>query len=315
MIECLFGRKGKRIMDFRKYQHIERFGTDEVDGIEFGKCFIFYKIDGTNSSVWLDNKGNLKAGSRNRELTLENDNAGFYNTIINNINIKSYMSKHPTHRLFGEWLVPHSLKTYRRDAWRKFYIFDVCIDNEDGLEYIPYDIYKPMLEEFSLNYIPPLAIINNPTYESLIKCLEKTGQFLIEDGKGNGEGIVIKNYDFYNKFKRQTWAKIVANEFKEKHHKEMGCPEFSAEQMIEEKIVDKYCTDAFIEKEHYKIINEQQGWQSKYIPMLLGRVFSELIKEESWNIVKEFKYPKINYKTLNALVIQKVKQVKREIFS
>lgn len=303
-------------MGFRKYQHIERFGTDEVDGIEFGRCYIFYKIDGTNSSVWLDNDSNLKAGSRNRELTLENDNAGFYNTIIQNKNIKDYLIKHPTHRLFGEWLVPHSLKTYRQDAWRKFYIFDVCIDNDDdGLEYIPYDIYKPMLEEFSLNYIPPLAIINNPTYESLIKCLEKTGQFLIEDGKGNGEGIVIKNYDFYNKFKRQTWAKIVSNEFKEKHHKEMGCPEFSAEQMIEEKIVDKYCTDAFIEKEHYKIINEQQGWQSKYIPMLLGRVFSELIKEESWNIVKEFKYPKINYKTLNALVIQKVKQVKREIFS
>jgi len=34
-------------MEFRKYQHIERFGTDEVDGIEFGKCYIFYKIDGT----------------------------------------------------------------------------------------------------------------------------------------------------------------------------------------------------------------------------------------------------------------------------
>ena len=66
-------------MEFRKYQHIERFGTDEVDGIEFGKCYIFYKIDGTNGSVWLDNDGNLKAGSRNRELTLENDNARFYN--------------------------------------------------------------------------------------------------------------------------------------------------------------------------------------------------------------------------------------------
>lgn len=303
-------------MNFKKYQHIERFGTDEVEGIEFGKCYIFYKIDGTNSSVWLDNDGNLKAGSRNRELTLENDNAGFYNDIIKNDKIISYLNKHPTHRLYGEWLVPHTLKTYRADAWRKFYIFDVCIDKEDdSVEYIPYDIYKTLLDEFEIDYIPPLAIITNPTYESLIKCLDKTGQFLVEDGKGIGEGIVIKNYDFYNKFKRQTWAKIVSNEFKEKHHKEMGCPEFSAEQMIEEKIVDKYCTEAFIEKEYSKIVNEQQGWQSKYIPMLLGRVFSELIKEESWNIVKEFKYPKINFKTLNALVIQKIKQVKREIFS
>lgn len=303
-------------MEFRKYQHIERFGTDEVDGIEFGKCYIFYKIDGTNASVWLDKEGKVKAGSRNRELTLENDNAGFYNAIINDERIINYLNKHPSHRLFGEWLVPHTLKTYRQDAWRKFYIFDVCLDKDDGsLEYIPYDIYKPLLEEFNLDYIPPLAIITNPTYESLIKCLEKTGQFLVEDGKGIGEGIVIKNYDFYNKYKRQIWAKIVCNEFKEKHHKEMGCPEFKAEKLIEEKIVDDFCTETFIEKEYAKIVTEQNGWQSKYIPMLLGRVFSELIKEESWNIVKKYKNPKIDYKTLNALVIKKIKEIKKEVFA
>ena len=303
-------------MEFRKYQHLERYGTDEVDGIEFGKCYIFYKIDGTNGSAWLDKEGNLKTGSRNRELTLENDNAGFYNKIIEDENIKSYLQKHPTHRLFGEFLVPHTLKTYRQDAWRKFYIFDVCIDKEDGsLEYIPYDIYKPMLEEFDLDYIPPLGIIFNPTYESLIKCLEKTGQFLIEDGKGSGEGIVVKNYDFYNKYKRQTWAKIVTNEFKEKHIKEMGSPEFKPEQMIEEKIVDDFLTEAFIEKEYAKIITENDGWKSSYIPMLLGRVFSELIKEESWSIIKKYKNPRIDFKTLNSLVIQKIKIVKKDVFA
>lgn len=58
-------------MEFNKYQHIERFGTDEVENIEFGRCFIFYKIDGTNGQVYLDADGNIKAGSRNRVLTLE----------------------------------------------------------------------------------------------------------------------------------------------------------------------------------------------------------------------------------------------------
>ena len=46
--------------------------------------------------------------------------------------------------------------------------------------------------------------------------------FLIEDGKGAGEGIVIKNYDFRNRYNRNTFAKIVTSEFKEKHAKEMG---------------------------------------------------------------------------------------------
>ena len=97
-------------MEFRKYQHIERFGTTEVEGIEIGTCYVFPKIDGTNSSVWL-NDGVVCAGSRNRQLTLEKDNAGFYAAISKDERIKAYLEKHPTHRLFGEWLVPHSLKT------------------------------------------------------------------------------------------------------------------------------------------------------------------------------------------------------------
>ena len=149
-------------MEFRKYQHIERLGTDGVNGIELGICYVFPKIDGTNSSVWLNND-EICAGSRTRQLTLPNDNAGFLGEIKDNNGIKAYLSKHPTHRLFGEWLVPHSLKTYREDAWRKFYIFDVCVDKEgsEDLEYIPYDIYQTMLEEFNLDYLAPIAIIKN----------------------------------------------------------------------------------------------------------------------------------------------------------
>jgi hypothetical protein len=302
-------------MEFKKYQHVERIGKDEVDGIEVGECWIFPKIDGTNGSIYLDTEGNIKAGSRNRELTPENDNAGFYNWVLGNKNIKDYLQKHPTHRLFGEFLVPHTLRTYRDNTWRRFYIFDVCTDKEGGgLEYIPYSIYQPLLEEFNLDYIPPIARIKNPTYENFINCLEQNN-FLIQDGKGVGEGIVIKNYNFYNKYKRQVWAKIVANEFKEKHSKGMGCPEVNAQRMVEEKIVDEFCTVAFVEKEFAKIVNEKCGWKSEYILMLFGRVFHELVKEEIWNIVKKYKNPKIDFKTLNAMVIRKIKEVKCDLFA
>ena len=45
--------------DFIKYQHIERWGMDEVEGIEIGTCHVFPKLDGTNASVYLDNDGCL----------------------------------------------------------------------------------------------------------------------------------------------------------------------------------------------------------------------------------------------------------------
>lgn len=301
-------------MEFKKYQHLERFGNDEVEGIELGKLYIFPKLDGTNAQVWLDDEGNIKAGSRNRELTLERDNAGFYKFVLENENIKKYLEKHPTHRLYGEFLVPHSLKTYREDAWRRFYIFDVCLDKEDGsVEYIPYDIYKPLVEEFGLDYIPPIVTMTNGSYEYFIRTLDNN-TFMIQDGKGVGEGIVIKNYDYYNKYKRQIWAKIVTNEFKEIHKREMGVNNIKTEKVIEQEIVDDYCTAAFIEKEYSKILNETGEWDNRKIPMLLGRVFSELVKEETWNIIKKYKNPTINYKTLNALVINKIKVVKSDIF-
>ena len=81
-------------MEFRKYQHVEKFGNTEVKDIEIGECLVFPKIDGTNSSVWLEDEGNLKAGSRTRELTLEKDNAGFYKyALFGNPNIENYLKK------------------------------------------------------------------------------------------------------------------------------------------------------------------------------------------------------------------------------
>lgn len=294
-------------MEFQKYQHIERFGTDEVEGIEIGECYVFPKIDGTNSSVWLED-GEIKAGSRNRELTLDKDNAGFYNAIIKDDKIKAFLETYPHLRLYGEWLVPHSLKTYRDDAWRKFYVFDVYLRDMA----MHYEIYKTKLEEYGIDYIMPIRIIRNGGYEDFVKCLDQNN-FLIKDGQGAGEGIVIKNYPYQNKYGRTTWAKIVTSEFKEKHFKEMGAPITEAKP-VELEITDKYVTPALVEKEFEKIKVEQNGWKSQFIPMLLGKVYYALINEEMWHIVKDFNNPRINFKTLNAMCIQKIKTVKAELF-
>ncbi len=297
---------------FIKYQHVERFGTDEVENIELGICHVFPKIDGTNGSVWLED-GQIKTGSRNRELSLEADNAGFNAAIIADTRIAAYLAKHPEHRIYGEWLVPHSLKTYRDDAWRKFYVFDVCVYSEDGIEYLPYAVYKPLLEEFGLDYIPLLAEVRNGSYEQFIALLDKN-VFLVKDGLGAGEGIVIKNYSYKNKYGRVTWAKIVRSEFKDLNTKAFGAPIVQGKKMVEEEIVNKYVTTALIDKEYAKIISESGAWSSSMIPRLLSSVFYALVSEESWNMVKEYKNPTINFKTLQALVIDKIKKTRKDIF-
>lgn len=305
---------------FKKYQHLVRFGTTEVQNIELGECFIFPKLDGTNASVWLSD-GELQAGSRNRQLSIDRDNAGFLKWASAQENLLNYLKENPSHRLFGEWLVPHSLKTYREDAWRKFYIFDVVEDrhtteirheSDEKFKYLHYNEYKPLLEKHSLDYVPPIAIIKNTNYEQLVAQLKKN-DFLIEDGKGCGEGIVLKNYDFKNTYGRTTWAKIVTSEFKERHAKVMGKSTTEGKKMVEEEIAEKYVTAAFCEKEYAKIENAD-GWSAKMIPRLMNTIFYEIVKEESWNFIKEHKNPTINFKTLKHFVFAKVKERMPHLF-
>lgn len=292
---------------FEKYQHIERLGNTEVEGIEMGECWVFPKIDGTNSQVWMEGDS-IKAGSRNRELSLDNDNAGFLAYVVKQPNLIKFAVDNPTFKIFGEWLVPHSLKTYRQDAWKRFYIFDVM----KGEKYLTYDEYQPYMEEYKLEYIPPICKITNGNYNNFIHALNQNN-FLIEDGKGIGEGIVIKNYNFVNKFGRTTWAKIVTSEFKEKNLKAMGCPEIIT-NYVEEKIVDSLLTKAMIEKEYEKIKLENDGWNSKLIPQLFGRMFYSFVTEEIWNVVKEFKNPTVDFRKLNNFIILKIKKEMQELF-
>jgi hypothetical protein len=191
-----------------------------------------------------------------------------------------YLVENPTHRLFGEWLVPHSLKTYREESWNDFYVFDVSIDKSEGemfhegdseIKYLQYNIYKPLLEAHGISYIPPLAIINKGTYEQFIYKL-KQNTFLIQDGKGCGEGIVVKNYDYCNKYGRQTWAKIVTSEFKEIHSKVMGASEMKGKKMVEEEIANKYTTIALCEKVKAKIELDSGKFSNKQIPRLLRKL-------------------------------------------
>lgn len=303
---------------FKEYQHIERFSADETEGIELGTTHVFPKIDGTNASIWYGddsswNEFKINCGSRSRIISIQNDNQGFAKYVFANIHkFVAYFEKNPHHRLFAEFLVPHTLKTYRDSAWNKPYVFDVTVGNEESFEYLPYERYVPLLEEVGIDYIQLLATGKNIKYEQLIDLLEKN-TFLIEDGRGVGEGIVIKNYDYRNKYGRQTWAKIVRTEFREEHVRAMGGSVIGG-GIIEEELASKFCTDEFVKKEYAKIVADKGGWSSKYIPELLGRVYHEFVAENIWAMIKHKKNLVINFNVLQRMVIARIKQALPEVF-
>lgn len=306
-------------MKFRKYQHIARYGRDgNCRGIENGLCFIFPKIDGTNCQTYIaDNLEDIKCGSRNMELNescRDRDTYnGFYDYAMNNENIRKFHMKYKNLRLYGEWLVPHTIETYRDNAWKKFYVFDVLEEYNDGtFRYLSFDEYLPLLLEFNLDYVKPIIKAENFNYDKLLMFCNKN-TFLIEDGKGVGEGIVIKRYDYKNPSNNTIWAKLVLNEFKELNAEKFGHDKTSIPLSIEEKIVRDFLTQSFIEKEYCKLV-EENIWNNSMIPVLFKHIETELLTEEINNIIEEYNHPIINFTILRNLIIDKIKETKKDLF-
>jgi hypothetical protein len=301
-------------MSFLKYPHLERLGSIEVEGIEFGTCHVFPKLDGTNASMWRYNSGHHGFGSRNRVLSIANDNAGFMNAMLtegsSNPGCFELLHKHKKLRLYGEWLVPHTLKGYRDDAWRKFYVFDVYDDEKE--RFLTYDEYKPWMEQYQIDYIPCIKVVKNGTPDMFSHEVQHA-RFLLKDDCPAGEGIVIKNYAWENKYKRQTWAKIIGGEFKDQFHKVWEPSEVKGE-CNEEILVDAVVTKQLVDKEYAKIVVSEDGWSSKYIPRLLETVFYCVVTEELYDGWKKVKYGTINGKSLRNFTNQRIKQLKPELF-
>ena len=289
--------------------HVEKLGREEVDGILAGTCDIFPKLDGCNGMIYLDDNGHITCGSRNRALSETSDNQGFRDYVWNNIDkFNKYFSIHPDVILYGEWLVPHTLKTYREDMWRRFWVFDV-LSNET---YIRYDAYSPELDEYEIDYVPRIAQIKNPTEDKLIQIMQEN-KFGIKDGEGIGKGIVIKNYNFTNRYDRVTWAKIVSTDFTDKHRHEMGEPQIEMSP-VEDKIA-ALLTQDMVDKVYANLVAENDDlWANNLIPRFLSTVWHDFIVEELWSAIKKFKNPTVSFRMLQHHVTNRIKKLKPKAF-
>lgn len=78
-------------MDFLEFPKMARLSRE---------CVITEKIDGTNAQVYIDDDGNIKAGSRTRWITPQDDNFGFAAWVEEH---KDELLRLGPGRHFGEW--------------------------------------------------------------------------------------------------------------------------------------------------------------------------------------------------------------------
>lgn len=284
---------------FKKYQHVERLGATEVDGILDGTCHIFTKLDGANGSVWLDKTNRIRCGSRNTELSETVTNRGFMQWVLQNEHkFKELFVRYPNVcRVYGEWLVEHQIKYYT--AYNKFYVFDVL---HTDTNYIAYEDYKALLDQCEIEYVPLIKQLKNPQLNQLKAIALNENRFLIDENDSHmGEGIVIKNYNFKNKFKRTCWAKLITSEIAEIEGKNIE-KETKINKSVEDTIVDKYISDHFIDK-MLDLIGTDESKQNHELKDL---IFSEFLNEDARDFLLTFEFSKIQVSKLRTKVNAKV---------
>ena len=216
------------------------------------------------------------------------------------------------HRMtfFGENMVKHSLD-YDWDDVPRFIGFDIyCHDCE---EYVEWEKAKTIFEvNLGLATAPVVDEISVDDFDQDYEVPESEWR----DGKAEGVVIINEDLDENHRSGFSTRAKLVTDEFVEKHKESMdGGGRESVHDY--EKIASKYATEARIRKQIHKMQDEgrklgmelmQNSGNSTGLPM---RVVEDIFIEECPEIVRS--NHTINMKKLRSEIAKKCVSILRRV--
>jgi hypothetical protein len=264
-------------------------GKDEVEGILDYPVTVQEKIDGANASVWIED-GEIKVGSRNHEVP---EFEGLKQYVLSHDGIMALLDECPQYRLFGEWLIKHTLQ-YDQDSYKHFYLFDVY--DHEWEQYISQSSVDALGDYYDIR-MPKMYIHNTKCTEEDI--MKHVGKSSIGD---KGEGVVIKAEGFVNRFgDYPAYAKIVTPEFMEKNALTFGNGSKDAQNCIEMKLCADFITPARVKKIVQKIESqEDRPLALSDCPRIGDTVYHDFIEEEAWSSMAK-KNKRVCFRTLGHL--------------
>lgn len=296
-------------MAFKKYPDIERLGSeDNKDILNFNEdtLVIEEKVDGGNGSFWLEEDNTIHFGSRNRDLTLENDSKAFARQQIQlkehleNLD-KENIKLNPDYIYYIEWMMKHTIAY----TSAPFVIgLDIRLKramNQEGFGFfLGRDAKEQEFKRIGIECVPLVWRGTTKEVKELnIKDLIPKSKYY----DGFAEGIVIKNYcRKHPNENHQLYAKLVRDEFKEDNKAVFG--KLKGQITDTYKVVEEFCTDTRIRKAVLKFINEDnQILDLKLMSKVPSYVIKDILKEEFSIIYEKYKF--IDFKELKRKVPKK----------
>lgn len=269
--------------EIKKYTDIIRYGKSSTQGVikEGDIISITEKIDGANASFTYDVDNPLGVSCYSRRLPLTNDNTlrGFYGWVSDNIvPIKEKLN--PRYRYIGEWLVSHKIQ-YQEDRYNQFYMFSIW--DEETEQYLSDDIVISEAERLGLKTVEYFYRGEFISYEHMSSFIGKSNMTKVPN---MGEGIVVKNSNYFDNFGKQVFVKLVSEKFAEVqkqklpknpniNEKEVAIIKSILTKPRVEKLMLKLVDEGLMNKDDFVIEN-----MGKLLKLLGNRVLEDMIKEE-----------------------------------
>jgi len=274
------------------YPNVYQLGHKLVSNVLNGYVLVQEKIDGSQISFGIDNLGDLRIRSKNKEIDIEHPDDMFRLAVEWIVKNRSNLQAGWTYR--GEYLQKpkHNTLAYSRVPRNNIILFDIC----DGLEsYLPYSRVKNVANYIGLEVVPLFA--KGVFTEADI--LELKDEWLSRESILGGtkvEGVVIKNYNVFTAEKKVAMAKLVRDDFREQNAINWKAAKPSTADVVQ-KLIDTYRTEARWRKavQHLRDAGELQG-EMKDIPLLMKEVSADVLKECKDEIVERlfaYAWPKI----------------------
>lgn len=271
--------------EIKKYVDIIRYGKSSTNGViqEGDYISITEKIDGANASFRLDETNELGVScySRNQPLTKENTLNGFYNWVVENIvPIKDKLN--PNYIYYGEWLVKHKV-VYKDEYYKDFYMFSIWNANLELEQYLSDEVVKLEAEKLHIKTVPYFYEGKYISFEHLMSLVGQSDMTLEPN---TGEGIVVKNVSYFDKYNRQVFVKLVSEKFAEVQKQKL--PKNPNVNQKEVALVKSVLTQARVEKLIHKLVDEgllKEDYAIEDMGDILrtlgNRVYDDIMKEES----------------------------------
>lgn len=270
--------------EIKKYTDIIRYGKSNTQGVikEGDMISITEKVDGANASFTVDNSNPLGVSCYSRRLILGEGNTlqGFYGWVEENIiPIKDKLQ--PKFRYIGEWTTPHKIQ-YREEYTKTFLLFSIWDDDTE--RYLPDEIVQHEAKRLGLKTVEYFYYGEFISYEHMSSFIGKSN---ITKEPNTGEGIVVKNVDYFDRSGKQVFVKLVSERFAEIQKQKL--PKNPNIFATETAIIKSILTKPRVDKLMHKLVDEELLTRDEFeienmgklLKLLGNRVYEDMIKEES----------------------------------